>query len=67
MVRLFLDEVGDIPLELQAKLLRVLQEQEFERIGGNETSKLTSVIAATNRDLAAMVEQHTFARISIIG
>jgi formate hydrogenlyase transcriptional activator len=58
---LFLDEVGDIPLELQAKLLRVLQEQEFERLGSNRTHKVdVRVIAATHRNLAAMVEQATF-------
>ncbi len=58
---LFLDEVGDIPLELQAKLLRVLQEQEFERLGSNHTHKVdVRVIAATHRDLAAMVKQTTF-------
>jgi formate hydrogenlyase transcriptional activator len=58
---LFLDEVGDIPLELQAKLLRVLQEQEFERLGSNRTHKVdVRVIAATHRDLAAMVKQATF-------
>jgi formate hydrogenlyase transcriptional activator len=58
---LFLDEVGDIPLELQAKLLRVLQEQEFERLGSNRTHKVdVRVIAATHRDLAAMVKQTTF-------
>jgi formate hydrogenlyase transcriptional activator len=58
---LFLDEVGDIPLELQAKLLRVLQEQEFERLGSNYTHKVdVRVIAATHRDLAAMVKQGTF-------
>jgi formate hydrogenlyase transcriptional activator len=58
---LFLDEVGDIPLELQAKLLRVLQEQEFERLGSNHTHKVdVRLIAATHRDLPAMVKQATF-------
>jgi len=58
---LFLDEVGDIPLELQAKLLRVLQEQEFERLGSNRTHKVdVRIIAATHRDLAGMVKQTTF-------
>ncbi len=58
---LFLDEVGDIPLELQAKLLRVLQEQEFERLGSNRTHKVdVRQIAATHRDLPTMVKQGTF-------
>lgn len=58
---LFLDEVGDIPLELQAKLLRVLQEQEFERLGSNRTRKVdVRLIAATHHDLPAMVRQSAF-------
>lgn len=56
-----LDIEPDIPLELQAKLLRVLQEQEFERLGSNYTHKVdVRLIAATHRDLAAMVKQGTF-------
>lgn len=58
---LFLDEVGDIPLELQAKLLRVLQEQEFERLGGIRTHKVNvRIVAATHRDLAKMVGRQSF-------
>jgi formate hydrogenlyase transcriptional activator len=58
---LFLDEVGDIPLELQPKLLRVLQEQEFERLGGTKTIKVdVRLVAATNRDLTRMVAEGRF-------
>ncbi|MBV9770938.1 MAG: sigma 54-interacting transcriptional regulator [Bryobacterales bacterium] len=58
---LFLDEVGDIPLELQPKLLRVLQEQEFEELGSTRTQKVNvRVIAATHRDLGQMIEDGEF-------
>ena len=58
---LFLDEVGDIPPELQPKLLRVLQEQEFERLGSTHTIKVNvRLVAATSRHLPAMVEQREF-------
>ena len=58
---LFLDEVGDIPLELQPKLLRVLQDQEFERLGGIRTIKVhVRLIAATNRDLVKRVAASEF-------
>ena len=58
---LFLDEVGDIPLELQPKLLRVLQDQEFERLGSNKTIRVSvRLIAATNRDLAKSVAEREF-------
>ena len=58
---IFLDEVGDLPTELQAKLLRVLQDQEFERLGSSTTRKVdVRVIAATNRDLDRLIEQGEF-------
>ena len=58
---LFLDEVGDLPLELQPKLLRVLQEQEFERLGGNRTQRVdVRVVAATNQDLSKLVAERAF-------
>jgi formate hydrogenlyase transcriptional activator len=58
---LFLDEIGDIPLALQPKLLRVLQEQEFERLGGTRTHHVdVRLVAATNRDLAGMVKRREF-------
>jgi two-component system response regulator AtoC len=58
---IFLDEIGDIPLATQVKLLRVLQEREFERLGGTRLIKVdVRLIAATNRDLRAALEQGTF-------
>ena len=58
---LFLDEVGDIPAEIQPKLLRVLQEREFERLGSTRTQKVdVRIVAATNRDLVQMVEDGSF-------
>jgi len=58
---LFIDEVGDIPLSVQVKLLRVIQESAFERVGGSETIRVDSrIVAATNRDLEKMVKEGTF-------
>jgi formate hydrogenlyase transcriptional activator len=58
---IFLDEIGEVPLELQTKLLRVLQEREFERLGSSRTIRTNArLIAATNRDLEAMVSEQKF-------
>lgn len=58
---LFLDEIGDVPLSTQVKLLRVLQEKQFERVGGNETLTVdVRILAATNRDLEAAIKEGSF-------
>ena len=57
----FLDEIGDVPGPVQVKLLRVLQEREFERLGGTKTTHVdVRIVAATNQDLRAALEQGTF-------
>jgi formate hydrogenlyase transcriptional activator len=58
---MFLDEVGDVPLEIQPKLLRALQEREFERLGSTRTKKVdVRLVAATNRDLESMITTREF-------
>lgn len=58
---IFLDEIGDMPMQMQVKLLRVLQERSFERVGGSETIKVNvRLVAATHRDLELMIEQEKF-------
>ncbi|NYB75705.1 sigma 54-interacting transcriptional regulator [Sedimentibacter hydroxybenzoicus DSM 7310] len=58
---IFLDEIGDMPIKMQAKLLRVLQEKEFERVGGNKIIKTdVRVIAATNKDLKKLIQEGSF-------
>src|SRR5207244_3628617 len=58
---IFLDEVGEVPLDVQVKLLRVLQEREFERVGGTQPIKVdVRVIAATNRDLVKSIREGKF-------
>src|SRR5262249_10574584 len=63
VARFFLDEIGEMPLEMQAKLLRVLQERQVIRVGGVTPQSVTcAVIAATNRDLETLVAQGRFRR-----
>ena len=64
---LFLDEIGELPTTTQAKLLQVLQEQEFERVGGTETIRTdVRIIAATNQDLRTMVAEKKFREVSLL-
>ena len=64
---LFLDEIGDMHIETQAKLLRVLEEKQFERLGGSETVTVdVRIISATNKDLPAEIAEGRFRRISFI-
>ena len=64
---LFLDEIGDIPLALQPKLLRVLQQQEFERLGSGRTHRVdVRVVAATHRDLPEMVRRNQLATCTTV-
>ena len=65
---IFLDEIGEVPLDLQSKLLRVLQEKSYERVGEDRTRRAdVRVVAATNRNLQRQVEAGPFAKTSIIG
>jgi DNA-binding NtrC family response regulator len=58
---IFLDEIGELPLDVQPKILRLIQEREFERLGSNKTIRSNArLVAATNRDLGAMVAEHRF-------
>ena len=58
---IFLDEIGEIPLSMQAKLLRVLQERRFERVGGTQTVETdVRVVAATNKDLLRLAKEGKF-------